>query len=55
MSDREDRVRRLARLLCYNASGRSWFKDDDPILTNPRWLEDAEAYIDYVLTGGIVK
>jgi hypothetical protein len=52
---REDQVRRLARLLCYIASGRVWFEEDDPIYSNPRWLQEAELYLDYVLTGGTVK
>ncbi len=48
---RQDQVRRLARVFAYRKTGVAEFDGVNP-LDDPRWLEDAEVYIDYILTGG---
>lgn len=54
MTEREDQARRLARLLAYTKTGAVEFDGKNP-LDDPHWLNEADLYLDYVLTGGMIK
>ncbi len=54
MSEREDQIRRLARVLAYRETGMVEFGNMKP-LDNPKWERDAALYIDFILTGGQIN
>lgn len=53
-SGRDDQITRLARVLAYIKTGAVEFDGKNP-LDDPRWVADANVYIDYILTGGKIK
>lgn len=54
MAERDDQIRRLARVFAYrDGAGVQWM-DYNP-LDNPKWQEDAALYIDFILTGGQIN
>lgn len=51
LNDRNDQIRRLARVLAYTQGAGCEFSDHNP-LDDPKWVEDAEVYLDFIITGG---
>jgi hypothetical protein len=52
--ERDDQVRRLARVLAYREGAGVQWMDYNP-LDDPKWINLAEDYIDFIITGGKIN